>query len=376
MSSVASNITGGRGSGEKIRFVRRCPTTLTDIELCYETFGDPRFPCVVLIGGLNMQLYAWDEEFCEGLVDRGFFVVRFDNRDIGHSTKIDGSAGVSASLPSSGVRTLHHQRRTNSPNLPARRSQTGDDEDEEKPSLPTSSPAQGGGGGERFKLSAWRLLMPRLFSCCCSQAIPYHLEDMAEDAFSLMDLLGVNRSHLLGVSMGGMIAQQMAILRPQRVLSMTCIMSSTGSSDLPHPSIWVKLSFLRKPKHNTRQGLIDFRTKSLQAVLGMVPVDEGYLRSRISLSLDRSSYTDGLLRHAAAIVRATPREALLKNVTIPSLVIHGACDVLCPVEHGYRLAAVLPNSKLVVCKNMGHYFNPAFFRTVTEELCELAARAT
>jgi pimeloyl-ACP methyl ester carboxylesterase len=358
------------GSGEMIRFVRRCGVTGMNIELCYETFGDSCNPCLLLIGGLNMQLYAWDEEFCDGLAARGYFVVRFDNRDIGHSTKIDGSLG-SSSTSRDGTDAPDVSENTGC----ARLARTEDAENMTRErTIERSIPHRQNELRNRFKITAWKLLLPK-FLCCLVEDIPYHLEDMAEDAFALLDLLGVQRSHLLGVSMGGMIAQQMSILHPQRVLTMTNIMSSTGSGDLPHPALWVKLSFLRRPKHNTRQGILDFRTKSTQAFVGMVPVDEGYLRSRISLSLDRSSYTDGLTRHAAAIVRATPREEKLKRVLVPSLIIHGACDPLCPVEHGYRLAAVLTNSKLIVCKNMGHYFNPAFFRTVTEEFCELAARS-
>lgn len=305
---------------ERRVFVRHCNSCDMDIELCYHTFGHPSNPAVLLVGGLNMQSYAWDEMFCDQLTQQQFFVVRFDNRDIGFSTKI------------------------------------------EDPRVQ--------------KIVPWRLFLPEWMAC--GERLPYSLKDMALDALALMDVLGIQVAHVVGISMGGMISQLMALLAPQRVRTLTCIMSSTNARDLPHPAWWVKLWMLRKPPSNTDgEQLVEFRMKALQGLLyGCVPVDESYLKKRIALSLNRSAYTEGLLRQAAAIMRTPPRdEALRGSVSCPALVIHGQNDVLCRVEHGYRLARVLRNAKFAVFKNMGHYLNPAYFDTIVEEFVSLVDRA-
>jgi pimeloyl-ACP methyl ester carboxylesterase len=290
-----------------------------DIELCYQTFGDASHPPVLLIGGLNMQSYAWDERFCDLLVSKGFFVIRFDNRDIGFSTKIDAA----------------------------------------------------------YPVVPWRLLLPRGVACCAGERLSYTLDDMAFDGLSLLDVLNIRRAHFFGISMGGMIAQCMSIIAPSRCMSLTCIMSSTNAGDLPAPALWVKLWLLRRPSPGTTgEQLVEFRAKTLLKLLyGTMPVDEEYLKKRISLSLNRSSYGEGLLRQAAAIIRAPSRDEALRRIDCPALIIHGSGDVLCPVQHGYRLAQVLRNSKLVVYKNMGHYFNSVYFEPIVEEFVLLAERA-
>jgi pimeloyl-ACP methyl ester carboxylesterase len=225
------------------------------------------------------------------------------------------------------------------------------------------------------KIVPWKLMLPQALSC--GEVLPYTLEDMALDALALLDVLGVRRAHVFGISMGGMISQHMALIAPERVLTLTCIMSSTNAQDLPHPAWWVKLWMLRKPASNVnREQLVEFRMKALQGLLyGCVPVDEDYLKKRIAMSLNRSSYADGLLRQAAAIMRAPSRDAdLTRVIRCPCLVIHGQNDVLCRVEHGYRLAKVLTNSKFVVFKNMGHYLNPAYFDAIVLEFLALAER--
>lgn len=442
------------GSGEeRVVRVRCCESTGMDIELCYSTFGDVSHPAVILVGGLNMQSHAWDEQLCEQLVQRGpFFVIRFDNRDIGHSTKIVTStspaiptpSSISASCPSSSSPLQHQQDNYHSgtdslgfpaaavtdtaPLLSASAVNVGFDEqqshlhasstpariltspmmtssgctpsttsayavhmghrhDQEHPQQqrasssvsPSRGPSAGPATPPLRNIVPWKLILGGWLKCL-EQPLPYTLEDMALDALALLDVLGVERAHVIGISMGGMISQLMALLQPQRVRSLTCIMSSTNAEDLPHPALWVKLWMLRKPPKSSAQNrdeLIEFRVKALQGLLyGCVPVDETYLKQRIALSLNRSTYADGLIRQAAAIMRARPRDDELKRVvTCPALVIHGQNDVLVRVEHGYRLGRVLRSARFVVFKNMGHYLNPAYFDAIVDEFLSLTDRA-
>ncbi|KPI83998.1 Hydrolase-like protein [Leptomonas seymouri] len=299
--------------------VRECPSSRMPIELCYQCFGDPAdgLPPVLLICGLNMQLYAWDEEFCETLVRAGFYVIRYDNRDMGHSTKIEHRGRVSASL----------------------------------------------------------LLLPGGAATWLGEKLPYNVEDMAADAWALLDVLNIPCAHLFGISMGGMIAQSAALLAPERTISLTSVMSSTNAVDLPQPQLWVKLWMLRKPPHNcTVDQLLEFRVNSLRRLLrSALPPDGEYLKKRYLMSLKRSSYSAGLIRQAAAIRRATGRDAALQHLCVPALVVHGAQDVVVPPMHGYRTATMLPYARMLVLKSMGHYFHPAFFSTIVEAFADMAA---
>ncbi|ESL12126.1 hydrolase-like protein [Trypanosoma rangeli SC58] len=303
-------------SPEMVTFVRYCTASNMRIELCYQCFGDPckKMPVVLLIGGLNMQMYAWDEAFCEELVSRGFFVVRFDNRDIGHSTKIE----------------------------------------------------------ERGSIVSARLLLPKALAF--GERLPYTIEDMARDALALLDALGISFAHIMGISMGGMIAQTLALFAPHRVLSLTSIMSTTNAADLPDPQLWVKMWLLRKPPTNcTLEELLNFRVASLKKLLaGTLPVDEEYLKHRYLISLRRSAYSAGLLRQAAAIRRCPGRDEALRSLSCPTLVVHGQQDVLMPPAHGHRTASVIPQAKLIILESMGHYLHPAFFTPIIAHFVEVA----
>ncbi|KAF8290149.1 hydrolase-like protein [Trypanosoma cruzi] len=303
-------------SEEMVTFVRYCTASDMRIELCYQCFGDPlkQMPVVLLIGGLNMQIYAWDEAFCEKLVKCGFFVVRFDNRDIGLSTKVEKRGSV----------------------IPA------------------------------------RLLLPKALAF--GERLPYTIKDMARDALGLLDALGISSAHVMGISMGGMIAQTMALLSPHRVLSLTSIMSTTNAPDLPDPQLWVKMWLLRKPPVNcTLDELINFRLESIKKLLrGTLPVDEEHLKRGYLKSLQRSSYSAGLIRQAAAIRRCPGRDEDLRSLSCPTLVIHGQQDVLMPPAHGHRTASVIPRAKLVILESMGHYFHPAFFTPIISHFVEVA----
>ncbi|KAG8348900.1 putative hydrolase, alpha/beta fold family [Trypanosoma vivax] len=302
-------------SEEQCVYVRYCTTSEMPIYLCYQCFGDlsKGLPAVLLIAGMNMQLCAWDDSFCEMLAEKGFFVIRFDNRDIGHSTKIEKRGSV----------------------------------------VPT------------------RLLLPQCLAF--GEQLPYSIADMAKDAIALLDVLGIDAAHLIGVSMGGMIAQTMALMFPKYVLSLTSIMSTTNAPDLPEPTFMVKLKLLRRaPANCTVEKLVDFRIRVLKELLeGTKPVDEEYLRSRYLMSLNRSSYSDGIIRQAAAIRRCAGRDESLRLLKCAALVIHGEKDVLIPVAHGIRTAAVIPRAKLVVIPDMGHYFHQDFFEEVVKHFVDV-----
>ncbi|CCW70810.1 unnamed protein product [Phytomonas sp. Hart1] len=290
--------------------VRYCTSSKMPIEICFQCFGDPLegAPVVLLVCGLNMQLYAWDESFCEGLVRAGFYVIRYDNRDIGRSTKVENCGKVV-------------------------------------------------GPG---------LLLPGKWASILGEKLPYTMEDMAKDGLALLDALKVPFAHVFGISMGGVIAQCMALLAPARVLSLVSVMSTTNAPDLPDAAMWVKLLMLRKPPPKCTLGeLLEFRVGVLCRMLHhALPVDREYLKRRYRLSLQRSSYSPGLLRQAAALRRCEGRDEALRELKIPALVIHGARDVVVPPIHGYRTAAVLPHARMLIFKSMGHYFHPAFFGTI------------
>lgn len=306
-------------SEEMLLRVHRCETSQMDITLCYQAFGDPQDgrPAVLLVGGLNMQLTAWDEDFCDDLVRAGFFVVRYDNRDIGYSTKVE----------------------------------------------------------DRGSVVGPRLLLPKSWAAALGERLPYTIDDMAKDGLALLEAMHIPRAHLVAVSMGGMIAQCMALLRPESVMSIASIMSSTNPPDLPDGQLWVKFWMLRKPPAKcTVDQLLDFRVNSLKKLLEhALPVDGEYLKRRFLLSLNRSSYGAGLIRQAAVVLRCPPREEALRSLTIPVLVVHGAQDLVVPSVHGYRTAQIIPHSRLLVFKSMGHYFHPAFFRSIIAAFTDMAS---
>lgn len=265
------------------------------LQLAYDEFGDSGDPAILLIMGLGTQMIAWPEEFCQGLAELGFRVVRFDNRDIGLSQKFDG----------------------------------------------ISAPGM-------VKLLAWsRLGLPL--------KVPYKLMDMADDAVGVLDALGIVRAHIVGASMGGMIAQLMASYHPQRVLSLTSIMSTSGCRKLPGPSRQVAMQMIRRPRTKSETALLDhsLRTWRLIGSPGYQPSDQ-QLREKLTRSYRRSHYPAGYARQAAAIVASGDRIKVLKKITTPTLVIHGQDDALVPVEGGVHTAELVPNARLELFEGMGH----------------------
>jgi pimeloyl-ACP methyl ester carboxylesterase len=266
------------------------------IDIAYDETGDAKAPAILLIMGLGTQMIAWTEPFCAALADRGYRVIRFDNRDIGLSSKIETAPPVDLAA--------------------------------------TMARAMAG-----KPIDA-----------------PYTLDDMAADAMGLMDALGIERAHIVGASMGGMIAQIIAANHGQRVRSLTSIMSSSGDPGLP-PAKPEAIAALLAP----RPGIENRETAILHGmgvyrVIGSpgFPTPEVELRAKVERALDRSYYPNGVGRQFLAIIANGSRAQMLERIAIPTLVIHGADDPLVPVEAGEDTAKRIPGAQLRVIPGMGH----------------------
>ena len=271
-------------------------TISNGITLEYESMGDPSAPALLLVMGLGMQLVAWPDAFCERLVQHGFRVIRFDNRDTGLSQKFDG-LGV--------------------PRIP------------------------------RAMLRALLGLRVRA---------PYDLGDMARDTVGLLDALGIRAAHVVGASMGGMIAQLVAAHYPERVLSLTSIMSTTGARHLRQPTLRVRRELLRRPED---PGSVESIIDNYEHLYGVIaspgyPTPREELRARIRRGVERSYYPQGFLRQLAAILASGDRSAVLGRIACPTLVIHGKADPLVPCEGGIDTARRIRDSKLVLLDGFGH----------------------
>jgi pimeloyl-ACP methyl ester carboxylesterase len=264
------------------------------VELAYDTFGNPSDPPLLLVMGLGAQMIRWDEGFCKPLAAQGFWMIRFDNRDVGNSTKFE-EAGV--------------------PNI-----------------LALMQAAQQG-----ETISA-----------------PYTLSDMASDAVGLLDVLKVEKAHIVGASMGGMIVQMMAIEHPERVLTMTSIMSTTGEAGVSTPKPEA-LAVITSVPPSDRAECIEDAVKKQRILRGpKYPLDEEFVRQYAAQAFDRCFYPEGMTRQIAAILASGSRKKALKSVKVPTLVIHGDADPLVPVEGGKDTAASIPGAKLMIIEGMGH----------------------
>jgi len=270
------------------------------IRIAFDTAGDPKAPPLLLVHGLGMQLTAWPDEFVEGLVELGFYVIRFDNRDCGLSTKFE-QAGV--------------------PNL--------------------------GLAWVKSKLG-WPL------------RAAYRLDDMAEDAIGVLSALGVARAHVVGVSMGGMIAQILAARYPQRILSLTSIMSSSCRRGLPGPDKRVSRLLAKRPADPADiESIIDHGVRVLRAIGSPAyPTPDKVLRKRVARSVRRSYCPAGVARQMMAVAASGDRCALLRTITAPALVIHGAADPLVPPACGEDTASRIPGARLEIIEGMGHDLPP------------------
>ena len=264
------------------------------IELCYEIFGNSDSEPLILIMGLGAQMIHWDDEFCQQLALRGFRVIRFDNRDIGKSTKLSG--------------------------------------------------------GKR--LSAVELMKLRFLNI--PVAAPYRLRDMANDVVGLMDSLGIRSAHLVGASMGGMIAQEIAITYPERVRSLTSIMSTTGNPRLPQPTREAA-ALLMAPPATTRDEYIARFAQTWKILRGgSFPEDEARDRARAERTFERGLNPAGVGRQLRAVLASGSRKERLRAVKAPTLVIHGTVDPLVRPEGGMDTAASIPGAKLLMIEGMGH----------------------
>jgi pimeloyl-ACP methyl ester carboxylesterase len=268
--------------------------TANGIQVEYETFGNSSDRPLLLIIGLGGQLIFWDDVLCRDLAGRGHYVIRFDNRDAGLSTKFD-EAGIPDLVETFG-----------------------------------------------------KIMQGQKIST------PYTLDDMADDTAGLLDALGIKRAHICGMSMGGMIAQTMAIRHPSRFLSLISIYSSTGNPELPQPKPEVIQLLIAAPP-NEREGFVEHMVGLFKTIAGSgFPVDEEWTRKIIAEGYDRCFCPQGMARQLVAILTHGNRKPALASVKVPTLVIHGTADPLVPVEGGKDTAKAIPGAQLMLIEGMGH----------------------
>jgi len=271
------------------------PSVMTNgIRIEYDTIGDSSFPAMLLIAGNGAQINFWDVEFCELLSKKGYYVIRFDNRDAGLSTKFD-EAGI--------------------PDFPA-----------------VIKAAMEGKPVESA----------------------YSLDDMADDAVGLLDALGIEKAHICGASMGGMIAQVIAYRHPKHVLSLTSIMSTTGNPDLPQAKPETIAAVLA-PAPEEREAYVEHNMNIWRKIWSPgFPFEEERARTFIVESYERSYYPQGMVRQNIALIANSDRRPSLSTIAVPTLVIHGADDPLIPVEGGTDTARVIAGARLLIINGMGH----------------------
>jgi pimeloyl-ACP methyl ester carboxylesterase len=290
-------------SGERI-------APVNGIEIAYQEIGEEDAEPLLLIMGLATQMVAWEEGFCAMLAERGFRVVRFDNRDVGHSTKIE-----SAGLP----------RRTD-------------------------------------------MLLGR------RRTAPYLLRDMAEDTTGLMDHLEIESAHLVGASMGGMIAQTVAIRRPQRVRSLVSMMSTTGNRWLGMPT-WKAFGTLFARPGAGREAAIEHTVKIFR-IIGSpgYPMDEAHFRELAAVSYDRSHSRAGVARQLHAITASGDRTMALSKLRLPATVLHGGSDPLIRPSAGRATARAIRDCHLRIFRGMGHDLPPELWPDFVAEISATAQR--
>jgi pimeloyl-ACP methyl ester carboxylesterase len=283
-----------------------------DVEVEDSAQADASFarkPAVLLIMGLGMQLIAWPPEMVRALEEAGYRVVRFDNRDVGLSSHFDALG---------------------------------------KPNLLWAS--------VKYKLG----LVP---------VAPYTLSDMAADAVGVLDALAIQETHVVGVSMGGMIAQRVALAAPARTLSLTSIMSTSGARNLPPPAPKVLRMMLSRPTGTSTAAVVEHMVRLFKAIGSPAyPTPEVDMRERVTAGVQRAFHPVGTLRQMLAVVADITRAALLHRIAAPTLVIHGKADPLVPLACGEDTARRIPGAKLVAIDGMGHDLPPEPVRQILAAL--------
>ncbi len=264
----------------------------TGMELEFDTIGSPDDPALLLVMGFTAQMTAWDERFCRMLADGGRYVIRFDNRDCGLSTKLDGQQV----------------------DVPA--------------------------------------VMAAAFADAEVPPVPYNLSDMAADAVGLLDHLGIDRAHVMGASMGGMIAQTIAIEHPARVISLVSVMSQPGEPEVGQPTADAAAAIFSPPP-TTREEYIESSPKYM-VWHSKKYRNEAKVKEAAAREFDRSFYPEGAPRQLAAIYASGRRTVGLQELEVPTLVIHGRDDQLITPSGGTRTAELIPGANLLLMADMGH----------------------
>ncbi len=281
-----------------------------DVDLYFETAGDLGGRPLLLVCGLGSQLTTW-EELVDGFVERGYFVVVFDNRDVGLSTKLDHFDSVETAISAMG---------------------RGEDVD-----------------------------------------APYLLSDMADDAAAVLSAAGVEAAHVCGVSMGGMVAQQFALQHTDRTLSLISVMSTTGDPDVGRPTSEAVATLLVTARD--REGVIELSIESSRVIGSPGHLDEEWERRRAEVAFDRCHHPAGVGRQLLAVVSSGSRSAALRDLDVPTVVVHGAADPLVSVDGGERTAEIIADAELMVIAGMGHNREPAFWSVYYEAVARAATRA-
>ena len=287
------------------------------VEICYQTFGDPADDPLLLVMGLGGPMNWWDPDFCRLLADRGFYVIRYDNRDTGRSSRVRGTGRVTRRVL---VQTFLGERA--------------------RPPRP-----------------------------------PYTIDDLAGDAFGLLDHLGLDSAHVVGISMGGMIAQTMALLHPERVRSLTSIMSTTGRRTVgwQDPRL---LPRLLERRSNTREGYVASSVR-FWAIIGSTafPDSQEAVVARAGETFDRGVSASGVARQMLAVISQPDRTRRLHELAVPTLVVHGLDDKMVHVSGGRATSHAIPGSELLLVPGMGHDLPVQLHETFVEAIRRVADRA-
>lgn len=289
------------------------------ISIAYESFGKPSAETILLIQGTGAQLIDWPEDLCVRLATEGYRVIRFDNRDVGKSSKL-----ASLGMPD------------------------------------------------------WAKVIPHI-GTCDESGLPYTIKDMAKDALGLLDALKIDKAHIVGASMGGAIAQMIAIDYPDRVRSLTSIMASSGNPKLPQGNPEVRQVMATPPPVTEDVEALTAYLARIYKVMGSpgYPTPDSAITNMARKSIQRSWYPIGTARHAAAIIIMDncDRREILKKISTPTVVIHGEADPVVSVEAGREVAASIPGAKLITIPGMGHDLPKALIPNVTDGIL-LATRSS